>query len=136
MNSKKGQDATLKKDGKAESEMQAPIELVSCPRGGKICEVSRIAINECVISSRKYLLNKEYNESITELKTAFHQINNLQEPVCQQCAQLFQTTIIQSVEQIHEDLHKMTTGIFSRKRYRPSLDYATETLKELRNDIK
>lgn len=137
MNSKKkGQDDVSKKDEQLIGKIQEPFELVSCPRGGKVCEKSREVINESVIASRKYLLNKEYNESINELKTAFYQTNNMQEPVCQQCAQLFQNAILHSMEQIHEDLHKMTTGIFRAKRYRPSFDYASETLKELQDNIK
>lgn len=134
MNSqKKGRDTTPDTNEEANGKIQEPFELVSCPRGGKNCNGSRAVINESVIASRKYLLNKEYNESINELKNAFQQTNNLQEPVCQQCVQLFQTTIIQSVEQIHKDLHRMTTGIFRAKRYRPSLEYADKVLEELKN---
>lgn len=132
----KGQDTLSNKEEKNNGSMQEPFELVSCPRGGKNCVGSRAAINESVIASRKYLLNKEYNESINELRNAFQQTNNMQEPVCQQCVQLFQTTIIQSVEQIHKDLHRMTTGIFKAKRYRPALHYATEILEELQSSVK
>ena len=113
--------------------MQEPIELVSCPRGGKICDKRRSKINEGIIASRKYFQNKEYNESINELKTAFNHTNHLEEPKCQQCVELFQSTIILSMEGIQHDLQKMTTGIFGSKQYQSSLNHAKEALEELRD---
>ena len=115
---------------------QAPIELVSCPLNGIKCETKRELINASLIASRNYRLNKEYHESIIELKAAFSQTIELQDTTCKSCVNLFRSTIIQSLEQIHGELRKMSTGIFKVKRYQSSFEFASETLEELNESLK
>ncbi|HKJ40556.1 MAG TPA: hypothetical protein VKA27_00630 [Sunxiuqinia sp.] len=131
-----GLNSKSKKEVEANGKMQEPFELVSCPRGGIICTEHRAIINTEVVASRKYFFNKEYNESINELKSAFQQTTNLQEPVCQQCVELFQTSIIRSMEAIQSDLKKMTTGFFKANRYKSSLEFAKSSVDELKTQVK
>lgn len=108
------------------------IELESCPTGGIICTKPLSFINKKMHVSRTYWLNKDYQRAIEELKIAYHKTFEINQSDCQPCAVLFRSTIIKSLESIHEDLLKMTSGIFKADRFKPSLDMAISVLAEVR----
>jgi hypothetical protein len=127
-----GQFANQEKGGV--NKKQEPIELLYCPlkEKGSICIEHRAVINQSMLASRRHLMNKEYQVSIEELKIAFNKTTELQEATCQKCANFFRSTITQSMEQIHEDLRKMTTGFFKAKRFLPTFELANEVLAEFK----
>lgn len=58
-----------------------------------------------------------YLNSIESLKSAFKKASELQESPCEKCAVFFRSTITHSLENMNEELNKMTSGIFRKKRY-------------------
>ena len=113
--------------------MNEKIELVGCPLGGTNCKEHRKIINRDYYASQNYFLNKEYSRSILALKDAFQKTTDIQETSCLRCAELFRDTITQSLENIHDDLHRMSTGIFGSNRFHSSLQLAVSVLKEMKN---
>jgi len=120
------------KEGKYFDDKHECIELVSCHVDGTNCAAQRALINKKMLTSRRLWLNKNYEHSIAELKSAFYNTDELDRATCLQCAKLFRTTITQSMENIHEDLHKMTTGFFSIQHYKSHYELATSVLKEFK----
>lgn len=123
-----------KKDSKYFNDKKLFIELESCPLEGKNCKEHRAFINRNLRVSLHHLLNKEYAQSIQELKTAYYKTTELNQPTCIQCAELFRATITRSMEHIQEDLQKMATGFFKVKRFNSSLEQATNVLKEIKKE--
>lgn len=107
-----------------------PIKLESCPRNGVRCEDQRAKINECLLNSYDFFADRKYDKSIDELKIAYDKTNDLQEMPCVHCAGLFRMRIVQSMEQIHGELQRMTTGFFKQKQYKPTLEYANTIIQE------
>lgn len=123
------------RESKYFNDKQDKIELVDCPRGEKVCMEHLSAINKSFLVSSRKMRNKDYTDSIEALKGAFYKTNELQEPSCIKCADLFRSTITQSLEIIHEDLQKMTGGLFFRKRYQYSYSLANSVLEEFKKKI-
>jgi hypothetical protein len=113
--------------------MNNKIELLRCPLDGINCKEHRMVINQEFYASQDYLLNKDYPRSILALKNAFHKTSELEKASCLNCAALFRSTITKSLENIHEDLRFMSTGIFSTKRFNSSLALAGTVLNEMKN---
>ena len=111
---------------------QEKIELVSCSHNGIDCQGHRSVINKKYVESRKFLFLKDYSRSIEELRGAFYKANELQENSCSNCAELFRSTIIQSLEGIHDDLNKMSNGWLRPKRYQSSFEMAQIVLEEFK----
>lgn len=118
------------------NDKQNKFELVGgCPQEYKVCKEQLLFINESYLASSRYLRDKNYVGSIDALKGAFDKNNELQEPSCIKCAELFRSTITQSLELIHEDLHKMSNGLFRRKRYQSEYELASNVLSEIKKEI-
>ena len=109
---------------------QDKIELVSCPNKDMICKEHLAVVNKCYMISEQYRKDKNFNLSIEELKSAFYKTTELNELPCSKCAALFRSTITESLEDIHTELKKMSSGIFGSKRYQPSLLMSESVLKE------
>ena len=112
--------------------MNNKIELVSCLRNGSECREHRHFINLHFNDSLTYLQNKEYSRSILALKNAYLKTTELQTSPCVKCADIFRGAIIQSLEGIHKDLHKMTSGFFGTRRFQSSYELASVVLKEFK----
>lgn len=123
-----------KRDSKYFNDKEDFIELVSCPIEGTNCKDHRKLINKSMLESRRHLLDKDYSQSIQELKNAFNNTAELDQSACFQCAKLFRSTITQSVEVIHEDLQKMSSGIFGSKHYQSSYLMAASVLSEFKKE--
>ena len=115
--------------------MKDKFELERCPMEGERCKEHRLLINEKFNESHSYLQNKDYSKSILALKNAYDKTHELQDPSCRGCAELFQSTITESLEYIHEDLYKMSKGLFGAKRFTPSFELAGVVLKEMKKQI-
>ncbi|MGQ7871139.1 hypothetical protein [Sunxiuqinia sp. sy24] len=111
-----------------------PIQLASCPQNGHNCADHRATINECLVNSFHHFSHRQYDTSIQELKVAFDKTKDLEKSTCIKCAELFRLRITASMEQIHSELHKMSTGFFRANRYKPSFEYATTVINEFKRD--
>lgn len=109
------------------------IELVSCPRKNMICQEHLSVVNKCYVESDQYVKDKDYNRSIDVLKEAFYKTTELKESPCSKCATVFRSTITESMVGIHNDLERMSSGIFGRKSYKPSCAKAAEVIEEFKN---
>jgi hypothetical protein len=110
---------------------QDKIELLSCPRKDMTCKQLLSVVNQCYVESEHYLREKDYDRSIGTLKSAFYKTTELVEQPCSKCAALFRSTITESLGNIHDDLERMSKGIFSKKRYQSSFMMSERILKEL-----
>lgn len=110
------------------------IEIVSCPLEEKKCKEHLSVVNRSHLESGIYHRDKDFQRSIETLKSAFYITTELQEPPCLKCAGLFRSTITQSLENIHGELGKMSTGLFRTKRYHASYIEAGNVLKEFKNE--
>ncbi|MFW6309512.1 MAG: hypothetical protein ACOC1D_00285 [Prolixibacteraceae bacterium] len=108
------------------------IELVRCPRGGKNCSSQLSDINKIYLESNNYKHNKEYRMSIESLKHAFDKTYELKESECEKCARIFRSTIIDSLENMHVELGKISSGYFRSKRFKGSYLMAEKTLQTLK----
>ncbi|RIH65625.1 hypothetical protein D1164_08130 [Mariniphaga sediminis] len=125
------QKSLSKKDNGANGQ-SAKIEVMDCQNNGEKCKEHLAVINENYLESYQYLEGKNFRESIASLKNAFEKTHELQDTTCLKCAQLFRDTITESLEDIRDELQKMSTGIFKTKRYQSSYDEACDVLEELK----
>lgn len=95
------------------------IILMHCQRHGARCKDQLAELNQNFNISAVYHQNKEYEKSVEALSKAFSMTYELQEKTCAKCADMFRSTIIQSLENIHLELHSMSTGFF-KSRYKSS----------------
>lgn len=109
------------------------IELASCPQKSFKCREHLFVINENYRQSDQYIQNKDYHSSIENLKNAFYKTLEIKESSCLKCAEFFRSTISESLENIHKELGKMSTGIFKSKRFQSSYQEAATVLKEFEN---
>jgi hypothetical protein len=114
------------------NDSQGKIELVGCPQLGEDCKKHISQINKSFLSSDRFWRDKDYPQAIDELKSAFYTSNKFMDTSCTSCLELFHATIIRSLENIHQDLYRMSTGLFSRKRYQSSYELATGVLEEFK----
>ncbi len=111
------------------------IEVEGCTLPGKNCKKNLLVINRSFHESQRFFLNKDYPRSIEELKLAFYHTNEIEESYCCQCTHVFRSTLTQSLEYIHEDLQKMTTGFLKTNRYIESYQMACNVLDDFRKAI-
>lgn len=109
---------------------QNKVELMGCPYNGQNCHKQLAAINKNYFDSARYQKEKNYLKAIHLLRNAYLKTNELQQLSCANCAELFRETINNSMENIHNDLQKMTTGVFRNKRYHEVYLEAAKALKE------
>ncbi|HKJ78836.1 MAG TPA: hypothetical protein VKA10_04850, partial [Prolixibacteraceae bacterium] len=100
-----------------------------CPRGGFNCKTTLSEINEYYTLSDAYRQDKEYQQSISQLKNAFDETFNLQQQTCLKCTEMFRSEIIASLNKIKDDMDRMSQGLFKKKnRFKESRLYAEKTL--------
>ncbi len=124
-----------KKEGESIGNNREYIDLVDCPQGGKSCEEHRKVINKSMLASRQHLFNNNYPLTFKELKTAFYKTSELKKVQCFSCAKLFRTSIIRSMENIHNDMEKTSYSFFSGKKLSPNYILATKVLNEFKNNL-
>jgi len=114
---------------------QDKFELVSCPGSGTDCKKTLSSINASFLAFERYWRDKDYTRAIEELKIAYVTTNEITETSCAGCKELLRSTIMESLENIREDLEKMNKGFYQKKRYKTSYELATEVLDEFRKKI-
>ena len=109
------------------------IELVSCPLKDMMCKFNLISVNKSYAQSEEYHKDKDFYMAIETLKIAFNKTTELMGYPCSRCVQLYRSNIVESLENIHGELGKMSTGIFGDKSYQTSYLKAGSVLKEFEN---
>ena len=132
---RRGRFSLFNFDSEQLNDRKGKFELVSCPHLGEDCKKHVSDINESFQASNRYFRDRDYTRAIGELKSAFYTTKEIDKSSCFGCAELYQSTIIGSLENIHKDLQKMTTGLFKAKRFQSSYVLATEVLDEFRKAI-
>lgn len=115
-------------------EEENKIELLGCQRGGTNCVDHRAEINKNFQDSHAFHREKDYRRSIEALQNAFHKTSELEEHSCLRCAEFFRSTITDSLENIHDDLHRISTGLFKKKRFQSSYVMAQNVLNEFKKN--
>ncbi len=111
------------------------IELLNCPQGGEKCKKHLTIINENYIKSYRYHRDKNFQKSIEALKTAFYETNQLKDASCLNCVHFFKNTITHTLENIHDELHIMSSGFFKTSRFQSSFLEAGNVLNDFRKLI-
>lgn len=111
-------------------EYQPKIEMLRCPNNKNDCIPQLPVINQYFKESQLFLFDKDYKHSIDTLRQAYTTTLEITDSSCDKCADLFRLNIISSLENIHSELHKITSGWFKAKRYRSDLEQVTKVLKE------
>jgi Na+-translocating ferredoxin:NAD+ oxidoreductase RNF subunit RnfB len=107
---------TLLKNSSGASDMaENKFQLQKCPRGGLKCRSHLAEINRLFKNSQNYLQSKDYQFSVQVLERAFKETYKLKESTCINCAKLFRAEIIDTVNNIHEELTRMSHGIFGKR---------------------
>jgi hypothetical protein len=106
------------------------IEVLSCPRKEMICQEQLSVVNMCYAQSEQSMRDKDYHRSIDNLREAFYKTIELVDLPCNKCAKLFRSTITESVEDLHAELKKMTSGLFGNKSYQSCCKKAVDVLNE------
>jgi hypothetical protein len=112
---------------------QEKIELVSCPLREMMCNVHLSSVNKSYAEAEQYRKEKNFNSSIETLKSAFYKNLELMEHPCTKCVCHYHTSIIDSLENIHDELEKLTSGIFGNKRFQSVYLKAINVKKEFEN---
>ena len=113
---------------------QNKIELISCRFNGKNCKKYLAQINQSFNQSDNYFKNKDYPLSIQVLKDAFHVTYEMHNSTCKACAKQFRSTIINSLENIHAELHQLSSGHFRPNYYRGSYLMAQNVLEDFKKN--
>ncbi len=128
-------NSLLQSDTEYFNDQQDKIELVGCPLDGKHCSEHRKLINKSFTESTRNRRDKDYYNSIETLKRAFLKTTELTESPCKKCAVFYRSTITDSVQLIHSELQKMSTGLFRTKRFHSSYEKAENVLKEFKQVV-
>ncbi len=117
---------------KHSKKIQEKVELVDCPLKEIMCETHLTIIYTSFLESEKNRLEKNFDLSIETLKSAFYKTSELLNHPCTRCATHYRLNIIESLENIHNELGQMSKGILTNNRYQSSFLKADKILKELK----
>ncbi len=112
------------------------IELLVCKSGAENCKEHLLIINQCYSDANTFHLEKDYLNSIESLRNAFLMTCDLRHDSCVECANLFRTTIADSLENINRELHILTKGMIKKKRYIKSYKKSCAVLDDVKREIK
>lgn len=114
---------------------QKKINHISCHLNGIECKSALSTINNNYLKYNQHHSLKNYSQSINELKSAFYKTSELKRSDCQKCVKYFRSVVTQSLEEMHDELGKMATGLFKTKRYNLSFFEAKDMLLEFKNGV-
>lgn len=112
---------------------QEKAELVNCPLREMMCNAHLSVINKSYFEAEKQRKEKNYSSSIDNLKSAFYKTSELINHPCARCVHNYRSIIIDSLENINEELDRTTSGIFGNKRLLPTFLKSSELLEEFKN---
>lgn len=108
------------------------IEFTGCKLSGKGCLNYLPKINDHFREADLFFRDRDFNRAIDALEKAWYKAGELKEPDCQRCSLFFQATVIQSLESIHNELERMTKGIFGTNRYQSCYIKTDDLLKRIK----
>ena len=117
------------------NDSQDKIELVGCKQVFKSCDSVISVINENYKEVERLRYDKDFFRAINTLKDSFDKTYKIQGKTCRSCGNILRSVIADSLENIHDELKSMSTGIFRTKRFQSSYLFAQETLTEFENAI-
>jgi len=123
----------LSKSEPSQTNINNKIEILNCPLKIILCSGHLSEVNKCFLDSEQYHKEKNFERSIEMLKSAFFKTTELTDHPCAKCALLFRSVIINSMQNIYNELGQMSKGIFGTKRYQLSYLSAESALKEFEN---
>jgi len=92
-------------------------EVVSCPVNKVHCVKILPELNELYATSELARINKEYLRSAESLHKAYNRTCSLKESSCAGCVNLFQNSIIETMETMQDEVHQISFGFFPKRRY-------------------
>lgn len=113
--------------------VQEKIEFADCPLKTMMCEVHLTSIFISLLETEKYRIEKKYDKSVETLKNAFDKTTELLNNPCTTCANHYRSNIIETMENIINELNKTSYGIFRKKIQHLTHIRALEILKEMTN---
>ena len=108
------------------------IELVDCPLKEMMCNAHLLTIKKCCLEAELLRKEKEFSSAIDKLKIAFYKSSELINHPCTRCVHNYRSIIIDSLDNIHEELEKITSGIFGNKRFQLGYLKSLEVLEEFK----
>lgn len=112
---------------------QEKVELVNCPLREMMCNTHLSKINKSYFEAEKQRKEKDFIGSIDNLKSAFYKTSELINHPCARCVHNYRSIIIDSLENINEELDRTTSGIFGNKRLLPTFLKSSELLEEFKS---
>ena len=109
------------------------IEVLNCPMKSVMCKGHLFEVNRCYLDSEQYHKEKNFEQSIETLRSAFFKTTELKDHPCTSCALFFRSVITESMRNIYNELGQMSKGIFGTKRYQINYLSAEMALKEFEN---
>jgi transposase-like protein len=113
--------------------IQEKIEFADCPLKTMMCEVHLTSIFISLLETEKYRIEKKYDKSVETLKNAFDKTTELLNNPCTTCTYHYRSNIIETMENIINELNKTSNGIFRKKIQHLTHIRALEILKEMTN---
>ena len=114
---------------------QDKIELVSCNGGDEAkCKEHLFVINKSFHNCDSYRKAKLFQLSIEELRNAYFKTFELSDKSCLNCSKLFRSTIVESLHNLKDELHEMTSGFFGNKHYELGYKLAEKVLNEIEKE--
>ena len=92
-------------------------KLVSCSMNGIFCKDILPEINKLYAAAGLAYINKDYYESAELLQAAYVKTLVLRETACERCAEFFQTSITNTMEDMQEEVYALSVGLFQKKYY-------------------
>lgn len=90
-------------------------------------------LNDLLITSRKQLIDKNYEEYFKTTRQAFYAAHDLNGDLLKDYSELFMTFIKDSLAETRTELKIMSSGIFGKKKYRLYEKHANLLLEEFDN---
>ncbi|HZH73702.1 MAG TPA: hypothetical protein VFD91_14490 [Mariniphaga sp.] len=111
------------------------IEFTGCKTSNHTCLDFLPIINDLFRESERFHRIKNFDQALNSLDQAFKTASEIKDSNCQQCSLFFKATIIQSIENLHNELSRMRSGWFATHRYDSSYFKAEAMLKKFRKPV-
>ncbi len=108
------------------------IQLVSCPSNGSVCTQNLAEINRLLSTAQQSRFSKEYGRSIEKMKEALRVADEIKPDRCSNCASLFKQTILNSMDNMKEELEDLSKGWFKQARYKASLSQVEVVVEQVK----
>lgn len=111
------------------------IEFTGCKSSKHTCLDYLPIINDLFRESERFHRIKNFDQALDSLDQAYKTANEIKDANCKRCSLFFKATIIQTIENIHDDLSRMRSGLFATHRYDNSYVKAEAMLKKFRKPV-